>query len=146
MVTSANHHLLAISPKLLSHPKSQNKNRKSSFASGIGHQLARGSLPPESKFPTGLTFFWHNLSIFRCRYCEWSRSGGLKKPQPDNRSNAFPFQFSNLEKTFNLSIWSGRQSRAARTRVALGSSTTSTKTASSGTILSAGTRNQSFVR
>jgi len=21
----------------------------------------------------------------KCRYCEWSRSGGLKKPQPDNR-------------------------------------------------------------
>ena len=21
----------------------------------------------------------------RCRYCEWSKSGGLKKPQPDNR-------------------------------------------------------------
>ena len=97
--------------------------------------------------------FWQNISISRCRYCDWSRSGGLKKPQPDNRQNTFHLncqkrygiQF-HLNATSNLLIWSGRQSRAGRTRVALGSSTTSTKTASSGTTLSAGTRSQSFVR
>ena len=27
--------------------------------------------------------------FLRCRYCEWSRSGGLKKPQPDNRLESF---------------------------------------------------------
>merc|ERR1712072_1490783 len=60
----------------------------------------------------------------KCRYCEWSRSGGLKKP----------------------SQITGRPSRAGRTRVALESSTTSTTTASSGTTSNAGTRSQSFVR
>merc|ERR1712212_849667 len=74
---------------------------------GIGHPLARESLPPESAVTvTG-------------------------RGQVASRS---------------LSLTTGRQSRAERTRVASGSSTTSTKTASSGTSLSAGTRNQSFVR
>ena len=76
------------------------------FRAGIGHPLARGSLHPESKFlRQAFDLCGKIFPFFRCRYCEWSRSGGLKKSQPDNRQNTFPSKFGisfHLSSKFNL--------------------------------------------